>query len=336
MKRLKSALVGLLFLTALVGCSTQDSVSSSTNPTEPSNAKEINYPTKPIKLIVSYAAGGGTDTGARMLTSYLEKELGVPVVVENKPGGSGWIGWGELSKAKTDGYTIGYVNAPAIFAGYIKPDSNRKENLDSFEFIINHVVDVGVIAVRSDDNRFSTINDLIEYAKTNELTTSASGVGTENHLAALQLNKKMGTKLTSVQFGGTAEALTGVMGGHVDVLMAKVGEVMQAEKEGKLKILAVAKGERVAQFPDVPTIKEAVGADVEFYSLRGIAGPKGLDPQIVEKLQTAFENAMKNPEHVQKMSDLGLAIDGTKGEEYLQVLKHEEAIMLDFKDELGW
>ncbi len=333
----QSILAVLLFLTTLVGCSTQDTATSSANPSEgPGSSQKIDYPTKPIKLIVSYAAGGGTDTGARMLTSYLEKELGVPVVVENKPGGSGWIGWGELAKAKTDGYTIGYVNAPAIFAGYIKPDSNRKENLESFEFIINHVVDVGVIAVRSDDNRFSTINDLIEYAKTNELTTSASGVGTENHLAALQLNEKLGTKLTSVQFGGTAESLTGVMGGHVDVLMAKVGEVMQAEKEGKLKILAVAKGERAAQFPDVPTIKEAVGADVEFYSLRGIAGPKGMDPLIVEKLQTAFENAMKNPEHVQKMSDLGLAIDGTKGEEYLQVLKDEEAIMLDFKDELGW
>ncbi|MEW9672498.1 tripartite tricarboxylate transporter substrate binding protein [Ammoniphilus sp. 3BR4] len=337
MRKIFSISILALIFSAMIGCSSQKDVSS--NPEVNTNEKssvESAYPNKPIKLIVSYAAGGGTDLGARQLTPYLEKELGVPVVVENKPGGGGWVGWAEMLSATPDGYTIGYVNAPAVFAGYLNPSAQRKENLDSFHFIINHVVDAGVIAVRANDNRFSNVNELIEYAKKNEVSVNSNGVGTENHIAALQMNEQLGTKLRSVQFSGSSESMTSVLGGHVDILFAKVGEVLEQKEAGELKILAVLTPERVPQLPDVPTLKESNGSSIEYHSLRAIAGPKGMDPQITAKLQDAFDKAMNNPEHVKKMSDMGLNIDGTKGEALVETLKKEEAIMNGLKGLLGW
>lgn len=322
----------ILFLTvilaislfALTGCGGKQAV------------KSDGYPDKPITLIVSYAAGGGTDLGARLLAPHLEKELGVPVVVANKPGGSGWVGWSELLKSKPDGYTLGYVNVPAVFGGYLNPSTKRKETIDDFEMIINHVYDPGIIAVRADDKRFATIKDLIEYAKKNELTAASNGVGSEPHVAALQMNKELGTKFKPVQFAGNSEALVNVVGGHVDVLLVKVGEALTPAKEGQIRILAVMVPKRVQQLPDVPSFKEAIGSDISYHSFRGVAGPKGMDPKIVAKLQSALEKAMKNPEHVQKMKEMGLEIDGTKGEEYKKILKQEEAKMISIKGLLGW
>lgn len=341
-------ILSLLAVSVIAGCggaSTPSSQQSSSPASEQSAqtseqaaepAKQSGYPEKPIKLIVSFAAGGGTDLGARLLTPYLEKELGVPVVVENKPGGGGWVGYSELLKSKPDGYTIGYVNTPGLITGYLNPTANRKENLDSFEFIINHVIDPGVVAVRADDNRFATINDLVEYAKQNELTATTNGAGSGNHLAILQMNRDLGTKFKPVHTGGTSEALTAVLGGHVDVLIAKVGEVLEPQKEGQIKVLGVAVSERVSQLPDVPTLKEAFGIDLENYSIRGIAGPKGMDPEHVAILQEAFEKAMNNPEHIEKMKEMGLNIDTTKGEEFKKLLQKEEETTKGLKDLLGW
>ncbi|WP_248928411.1 tripartite tricarboxylate transporter substrate binding protein [Paenibacillus hamazuiensis] len=335
------AAVCVLALGALAGCtspvakkSNEAAAGSQTN--TQTSAPKTDYPKKPITLIVSFAAGGGTDLGARLLTPILEKELGVPVVVENKPGGGGWVGYSELLNAKPDGYTLAYVNTPGLITGYVNPTAKRKENLDSFDFIINHVLDAGVIAVRASDDRFANVKDLIEYAKKNELSTSSNGVGSGNHFASLQMNKQLGTKFRAVQFSGTSEALTSVLGSHVDVLIAKVGEVVDPMKEGQLKVLAVMMPNRVPQLPDVPTLKEAVGVNIENYSIRGIAGPKGMDPQIVAKLQEALEKAMKNPEHVKKMSDMGLNIDTTKGEDFKKMLQKEEAGVNELKSLLGW
>ncbi|MEW9672495.1 tripartite tricarboxylate transporter substrate-binding protein [Ammoniphilus sp. 3BR4] len=340
-KLLTSVLAIALSLGTVVGCSTQQTNSSeATKPAESTgeqaNTEKSDYPNKPIKLVVSFAAGGGTDMGARLLAPHVEKELGVPVVVENKPGAGGWVGYSEMLGAKPDGYTIGYVNTPGLITGYVNPTAKRTENLDSFEFIINHVKDAGVIAVRADEKRFSDLKGLIEFAKTNELSASSNGVASGNHIASLQMNKELGTKFRAVQFSGTSEALTGVLGGHVDVLIAKVGEVVEPMKDGQLKVLGVMMAERVPQLPDVPTIKEAVGADIENYSIRGIAAPKGVDPQIVAKLQDAFEKAMKNAEHEKKMSDLGLNIDSTKGADFKEMLSKEEASVIELKSLLGW
>ena len=334
MKRLMFVFtVLLLSMVALAGCS-----DTGTEKVEADTKGDTaaSYPEKPIKLIIPYDAGGGTDLSARTLQPYLEKELGVSVVVENKPGAGGWLGWSELATSEPDGYTIAYMNFPNVIAGYLNPSLKRTESLDSFDFIINHVEDAGVIVIRPDDNRFADINGLVDYAKDNELTVNSSGVGSANHFVGVQMMDQLDSKFRFVQTDGTAEAIPQVMGGHVDVLIAGLAEVMELLKNGDLKPVAVFGPDRVGSLPDVPTLNEAVGADTNKFLSRGIAGPKGLDPVIMQKLQDALEKAESDPEHIEKINAMGMEVNPVKGDEYLSSLKKQEEAISKLKSVFGW
>ena len=147
---------------------------------------QAQYPEKGLTLIVPYGAGGGTDITARLLAKDLETVMGKPVTVQNIAGGGGWTGWGTLASAQPDGYTIGYLNVPAIYSGYLDPKLGRKETLDSFTPIINHVIDYNVLTVKP-DSRFKTLKDLIgghqEQARYDQ-HQRPHGVGGDEHLLA--------------------------------------------------------------------------------------------------------------------------------------------------------
>src|SRR3990170_1720245 len=162
-----------VFLAAAAGLSVLSAVSFTG--TEPARAQ---YPERNLVLIVPYAAGGGTDVTARLLARDLEGVMGKPVTVQNLAGGGGWTGWGALAAAKPDGYTIGYLNVPAIYSGYLDPKLGRKETLDSFTPIINHVIDYNVLTVKA-DSKFKNLKDLVAEAKSkpNTVSISAHGVG---------------------------------------------------------------------------------------------------------------------------------------------------------------
>jgi len=294
------------------------------------------YPNKPISVIVSFAAGGGMDVGARVLTPYLEKELGVPVVVVNKPGGGGWIGWNELVTANPDGYTIGYLGTPNLITGYLDPKQNRKENLDSFTMIAKHVTDPGTISIRNDETRFKNIQELIDYAKTHEVTVTTTGIGSDDHIAALKLNKKFGTQFKMVHTNGSAEEVTMFLGGHVDVLFANVSDVMNLQKENQLNVLTVMAEERSPLLPDVPTLKESGFEGVTSSAERGFAAPKGLDSEKLAILQAAFEKAINDSEQVKKQAEAGLQVDYRNNDDYKNQLKEIEAGLLEIRDLLGW
>jgi len=302
---------------------------------EPKESKE-KWPDKPINLIISYAAGGGTDVGARMLTPYVEKELGVSINIINKPGGGGWVGWTELAHAKPDGYTIGYLNTPNLMTGYLDPKQNRKENLESFTPIANHITDAGAIAIRPDEKRFTDIKSMIEYAKNNDLTATSTGVGSDDHFASLKLNHKFGTKFTAVHNKGSAESQAAVMGGHVDVLFANVGELTKLHESGEIKIIGIMAEERSPFLPDVPTLKESGFEGVLSASARGIGAPAGLDPEKLEILRAAFEKGIKNEEQIKKQGESGLQVDYKDGQDYIDLLKNDEKAVLELRDLLGW
>ncbi|HWQ74996.1 MAG TPA: tripartite tricarboxylate transporter substrate binding protein [Syntrophomonas sp.] len=329
-KNLALMVIFALVLISITGCSQQ--APSNVQP----DADQIDYPNKAIKIIVPFAAGGGTDLSARLLAGYLEKELEVPVVIENKPGGGGWIGWAELLKAEPDGYTLSIIAAPSVIAGYLNPSAKRSESLDSFDLIINHVKDPIAIAVSANNSRFGNIKDLIEYAKQNELTAPANGVGTYAHLATLKMNKQLGTQFRTIHFDGGGESISNVIGGHVDVFVGAVSEVAQFQKDGVLKVLAVLESERISQLPDVPTLNESLGVDLTFNSIRSFVAPKGTDPRIIEKLQSAIEKAMNNPQHIEKADEMGIILDSTKGEALYEMLKEKENAILEVRDQLGW
>lgn len=293
------------------------------------------YPNKTINLIIPWSAGGGTDTGARILVPFVEEELGVTINVMNKPGGGGWIGWSELVNAKPDGLTIGYINSPHLMTGYLNPEFKRTDSLESFAFIGNHVFDPDVIAIRGDEDRFSTINELVDYAKENKLTATATGVGTDEHLVMLDFNDNYGTKLEPIHFKGSADSQTAVLGKHVDVLIANAGEILNLHKEGEVKIIGIAAKERSKFLPDVPTLAES-GYEVYLTSSRGIAAPKDLDAEKLEILRNAFEKAINNPEHIAKLEELGYEVQYLNNDEYLDLLKTDEARIKGLGESLGW
>ncbi|MFD2924892.1 tripartite tricarboxylate transporter substrate binding protein [Halobacillus naozhouensis] len=326
------AIFGLILV--LAACGGGSSASSGDGGSSEGSGAE-GYPNKPIDIIVAYAAGGGTDTGARILKPYLEEELGVTVNIVNKPGGGGWVGWTELANAEPDGYTIGYINSPNLMTGYLNPAFNRDESLESFIPIANHVTDAGAIAIRPDDDRFSNIEELIEYAKTHELTVTSTGVGSDDHYASLKMNDKLGTKFKPVHNKGSADSRAQVLGGHIDVLFANVGEVFNYHKDGKLKVVATMGEERSPFLEKVPTLAEK-GHEVYSWSSRGLAAPKGVDPAKIEILQKALEKSIKNEKQIEQMSEMGLEVNYLEGESYMESLKQDEQDVKDLRDLLGW
>lgn len=299
-------------------------------------AKKPNFPAKTIDLIIPFPAGGGTDLGARVLKPYLEKELGVTVNVVNKPGAEGWVGWAELAKAKPDGYTIGYVNSPTLVVHSLDPNKKRPEKLSSYTMLANHVTDANVIVIRKNETRFKDVKSLIEYAKTHELTTGANGVGSDDHLAILKINKAYGTKLRPIQFKGAPESQAAIMGSHIDILVANASELVQTHRTGELKVVTIMTEKRSDSYPDVPTLSEIGPAKIINASSRAIGGPAGLDPQVQEVLGKALDKAINNPEHKEKLAKMGLAVDYRAGVEYTNLLKALEKDVLSMKDVLGW
>ncbi len=340
MKKLLYPAFAAFLAVALAACGGGQNQSASSNQQQTSgdaaDAKKDDFPNKAINLIVSYAAGGGTDVGARILAPFVEKELGVPINVINKPGGGGWVGWTELATADPDGYTIGYINSPNLMTGYLDPKQNREHNLDSFALIANHIKDPGAIAIRVDEKRFTNINELVEFAKQNKVTATSTGVGSDDHLAALKLNDKFGTQFTSVHNGGAAEGLAAVMGGHVDVLFANVSEVAEQHQNNEIKVIAVMSEERSPYLSDVPSLAESGFAGVTSSAARGIAAPKGIDPQRLEILRAAFEKGIKNGEQIMKQEEASLQVDYMDGEEYLKMLKRDEQEIIGLRELLGW
>jgi len=326
----------LFTLSILAGCGAGTDTSQKDEPKEaPKEVKKEKYPKKGITVIVSYSAGGGTDTGARILLPHVEKELGVPMTVVNKPGGGGWVGWNDLLNAEPDGYTIGYINTPNLMTGYLNPAMKRDKTIDDFTVIGNHVLDYGAIAVKA-DSQFKTIDDLIAYAKENEVTTTSTGMGSDDHIAALKVNDAAGTKFVPVHGKGAAHGKAGVLGGHIDVFFANVGEATVPHKNGEMRVLAVMASERSEFLPNIPTLEEKGYGKIYSWSARGLAAPPGFPQDKLDILVAAFEKAMQAEEHIKKMNEMGLAVKWMKGEEYKKFLKADEAGVIKVRDLMGW
>src|SRR6187431_590345 len=231
------------------------------------------FPARGILVIVPYAAGGGSDISARLLARDLEPIFGKPVTVENRAGGGGWIGWGSLAQSNPDGYTIGYINVPNIFAGYLDKQSGgtRKENLESFTPLINHVTDYNMWSVKP-DSKFKTVKDVIEEAKKRPgtITLNGGGHGTDDHVAVLGIGANNGTSFQMVHFRGTPEGKTQVLGGNIEVYACNVSEGAEDVKAGVVRAVAVMAPERSKFIPDAPTFREQGFNEIWSVS-RGIA-----------------------------------------------------------------
>jgi tripartite-type tricarboxylate transporter receptor subunit TctC len=291
----------------------------------PADAQQ--YPSRSLLVIVPYGPGGGSDISARLLAQDLEPNFGKPVTVENRAGGGGWIGWGSLAASKPDGYTIGYIAAPNLYAGYLDRSiagGARKENLESFTPLINHVFDYNMWGVRA-ESKYKTIKDVIEDAKSrpNTISLNGGGHGTDDHIAILSMEAATGTKFVVPHFRSTAEGMTQVLGGHIDILAANVSEAAENVRTGKIRGLGVMAPERSKYMPNVPTFREQ-GFDQVWAISRGVAGPANLPKDVEAKLIASLEKTITSPGHREKAEKLSLDPLIVKGAEYRKYLKEKE------------
>jgi len=289
------------------------------------------FPTRPVSLIVAYGAGGGTDVTARMLARDLESALGQPVTVQNITGGGGWNGWAAIANADPDGYTIGYINIPNIYAGYLSPDVSRDENLDSFTLLMNHVTDYCVWAV-APNSPFQSVNDVMDAVASGRVSITAHGFGGDEHLAIMRMEAAHGVSFSIVHNNSTADSITQVLGGHVAVLGANVSEVATMHANGELRVIGVMSPERSAFLPDVPTFREQ-GFDQVWSVSRGIAAPAGLPAEVTAKLLDALETTIASDAHRTAAEALSLAPEVVKGDEYVSFLVETEQ---EIKALMGW
>ncbi|MBU2054233.1 MAG: tripartite tricarboxylate transporter substrate binding protein [Proteobacteria bacterium] len=291
------------------------------------------WPEKHVKLIVVYGAGGGTDITARLLAQGLEKVTGKQFVVENITGGAGWVGWSALAKAKPDGYTIGYLNIPHLYAGYLDPKMKRTENLESFTPIMNHVDDPCIWAVKY-DSPHKSLKELVEAIKKEpgKFSIANHGYGGDDNLAVLDMERMAGLKFNVVHNNSTTISRAQLLGGHVDLLGANVSEVFQNHQNKELRVLGVMSSKRSPFLPDVPTFKE-LGWDAQWASTRGVGAPAGLPQEIVKPLTEALVKVINSPEHQEKAKQLGLALDVIPSAEYMELMKKTEQRI---KTLMGW
>ena len=294
------------------------------------------FPTKPVTLIVPYPPGGGSDIGARLLSVEAEKILGQPISIVNQPGAGGWIGWTALLNTKADGYTIAHINTPNVITGYVDPQQKRDKTLDNFAPILCFCIDDGILAINPKETRFTDMKSLIAFAQKNEVTAAVTGAASDDDILLKTLNKELNTKFVPVISRGAAETIPAVMGGHVDILIANVGEVKNPAANGDLKPIAVTALERTPIMPDVPTVKELTGAAVVGASARGLAAPAGTDPAVLKVLIDAFSKAAQVQSFRDKMMGQGLNVVAIAGDDYMKKMKEEEANVKSLAPLFGW
>ncbi len=277
------------------------------------------YPEKPIILQVPYPAGGSTDVGARIIASIAEKEFGQPIVVVNKAGAGGQVGWTELAKQKPDGYYLGYINLPHLLTAVLDPERKATFKAEDIQPIISQALDPTTVSVLP-DSPWKTIAELIVDAKKRpgKITAGIVGYLQDDEIGYFQLAEAAGFEMRRVYFDGASPARTALLGKHVDVLFCTVGDNYALWKGGKVRLLVVMDKERAKFYPDVPTMAEVGYPQVLSASTRGIAGPKGIPEPILKKIQEVFKKAMLTKEHMEKLEAAGQPVKIMVGEEFIK------------------
>ena len=293
--------------------------------TGPSTAAD--FPARPVQLMVAYPAGGSTDVAARIVAAIAEKQLGQTIVVVNRGGAGGQVGWTDMSRARPDGYYMGFINLPALNTVILDPERKAAFKADAFVPLINQVLDPGIIWIKA-DSPYKSLKDLLEAAKRapNKISAATTGILSDDHLAILMAEEAYpGAIFRIVHLEGGAAQLTAILGGHIDVAFDNVGSVYRRVRTGELRALAVMDTRRSSFLPEVPTTPELGFPTVISNSTRGIAVPRGTPAPIIKKLEQVFKKAMEDPEHVKKMEEAGLALKIMVGEEYAKYYRELHA-----------
>ncbi len=281
------------------------------------------YPEKPITIIVPFSAGGGLDLVARSLEKTSAQHLGQPLIVVNKPGGAGTIGWNELAGAAPDGYTIGITGIEVLLQPLY---SEMKYNYPTALDPLAQVSAYPMVMVVQANQPWQNVDDLVRYAKQHpgQLKFGNSGVGSIAHVYSELFAHTAGITLEPVPFRGGAETLAALLGGHIQAFFTNPAIIKEHLKAGTIRVLAVTSEQRLAdpEFTDVPTFKEQ-GLDIVFSYWIGVAAPKEMSVEVKAKLANGLKAIISEPEFKKNLENIGLPVD------YLNPLESQAKWMSD-------
>ena len=289
------------------------------------------YPDRPIKMIVPWAAGGDTDAICRVIASNMEKHLGKPVVIVNITGASGTVGAREAKKAAPDGYTILSVH-DFIHTTYYTGVSEL--SYKDFEPVCLQTSTPAILAAYG-KTPWKSFKELVEDAKKRpEQITLGATLGSTSHFFPAMIAQAAGIKWKFVSYEGTAPRMTALLGGHVLLGETNLTQLDKV-KAGQLKMLAIATAKRLAEIPDVPTLKE-LGIDIVYAVNRGIFAPKGTPEAALAKLEEACAKAAKDPAVMDSMKKQGTFVEFMDRKAYADFLQKNDKINADLAQALGY
>ena len=308
MKKYLALILALCMVFALCACGSNASApaaSPAADATDAPAAEESTAPETtgwtpdgPVTMIVSYKAGNGTDVTARILAKYAEKYIGQTIVIENVDGGSGSLGWSQLAAADPDGMTIGFMNLPNFNSSIVKGLGTY--TTADFTAICNHVTETSMVVVRADETRFDDIDGLVAYAKENNTVASTNGAQASNHIGAQAFANSADFKYTDLPQGNTNDELVSLLGGEADWCVVKAADIAGRTD---VKVLAVFSEERLAEYPDVPTLGEKGYYDKWLGSSRCIVAPAGVSEEVIKFYEEAFKQTMEDADYLAAASE---------------------------------
>ena len=281
------------------------------------------FPSDPITYIIPFNPGGQSDVEARLQQPYLEKALGVPIVINYVPGAGGGLAWTKFAQAKPDGYNVCGINTPHIILQPLaQADVNFKTD-DLKPLCMFESTPIG-LAVKK-DSKLNNVRELIAFAKANpgKVTVGISGKLSGHHLAALQFMKLTDTKLTLVTFTGAAPQTTALLGGHVEAVFGNSSDLVTFKDQ--IKILAMGSESRMALLPNVPTFEEE-GLKFAPRIDRGVAVPKNTPPDIAKVLEKAFLDTVNSETYRTKIQAAGFVPLGLNSEESIKYIAEQTEI----------
>lgn len=294
------------------------------------------YPDRPIQMYVPWGAGGGSDAVARIIASLMEKELGQPIAVVNKTGGSGAVGHQAIASAKPDGYTIGMITMEVTTMHWV-----GFSQLKSADFLPFGQVnfDPAAVTVRA-DAPYKTVGDFVAAVKAEpgKYKSSGGGAGAVSHIAIAGLMKAAGLSPNAapwVTMDSAATAQQELVAEGVEVVGSSLGETRALTEAGKVRPLAVMADERLPGFDDVPTVKESSGIDWSYATWRGFAGPVGMPEEATAKLSAALEKAYNSPEFADFMKNRGFGMKWRNGADFATFMVEADAVNGALLKDLG-
>jgi len=283
----------------------------------PAAAQPAPYPNKPIRLIVPFAPGGVTDTGARVVAEKLGQRLGQQVVVDNKPGASGNIGTQMAASAPPDGYTlvVGFDGTMVI-----NPHVFAKVPFDTVKDFapVSKIGDAVLVIVTHPSVPVKNLQELVAYSKTQPggLSYGSAGTGSTPHLAGEMLKQRTGAQFTHIPYKGGGQAMSDVVGGTLPMLYTAVAGAYPFIQQGQVRAIAVSSASRLPSLPSVPTVAESGVAGFESSSWIGILAPAKTPRPIVEQIQRALHDVVHSPDVKERLASLGITAVGNTPEEF--------------------